>query len=195
MAITGQLLCAFVVVHLAGNLSLFAGAKAFNHYAEFLEGLGATIYFAEAGLVALCLLHLLSALKLTLENWHAKPTGYHGGSMNTPNHWASSTMPYTGTLIIIFIIMHLLDFKFAARPNDGLYGLVKGELSTLPGAATYLFFMIVLGIHLFHAFQSAFLSLGLDHPKYTPWIRRVGYVYAVSMVLGFSAITLFFGCQ
>lgn len=195
MAISGQLLCAFVVVHLAGNLLLFAGQKPFNDYAAFLESRGVLLYVAEAGLLALFLLHILSAVKLTMENWHAKPTGYHGGSMNTPKYWASSTMPYTGTLIVIFIVLHLLDFKFATRGADGLYGVVQAELSTLPGAATYLFFMIVLGVHLFHAFQSAFLSLGLDHPKYTPWIKRLGYVYAASMAIGFSAITLSFSIK
>lgn len=191
MAITGLALCSFVLAHLAGNLLVFQGKAVFNGYAAFLHSHEGLVIAAEIGLLALALLHLVCAVQLVIGNWCAKPVSYKGGGLE-PEYLASSTMKYTGPLVMIFIVIHLLDFKYNPHLHEGVYDVAKNHFVQLPYAAAYISFMVILGIHLFHGFQSTFLSLGLDHPKYTPWIKIIGYLYATAMAVGFAAIPAYF---
>ena len=196
MGIAGLLLCAFVIVHLGGNLLLFAGPDTFNGYAHALESKMVLLIPVELVLLGIFLVHMLAALKQALKNWSARGwQRYQGPKPIEPKYWPSSLMGYTGILILIFLIIHLLDFKFAPKHGGQgelrLYQLVVSHFSQLSHVLLYVFFMAVLGVHLFHGFQSAFLTLGLDHPKFTPWIRRIGYVYAILMALGFTVIPLY----
>lgn len=197
MGVTGLALCGFVIAHLAGNLLLLlpeqpTGAS-FTKYAQFLEQHPLLIP-AELALLTLFLVHMLAALKLTLQNRSAKPVKYVKKGMNELKYLPSSIMGYTGLLVIIFVIIHLINFKYSPDHESAadLYQIVRDTFVQLPYAAMYVFFMVVLGIHLFHGFQSAFLTLGLDHPKYTPYVKFCGYVYAITMAVGFAIIPVYF---
>lgn len=190
MAILGQLICAFIIVHLAGNFIIFAGQDAFNKYAFTLESHPIFLKIAEAGLIGLFLFHILTACKLTLENWSARPVGYQAPKPIELRYFSSSMMGYTAVLILIFLIIHLLDFRYAERGPRGLYGVVVDHLSQLPYMLLYIAFMLVIGVHLFHGCHSSLLTLGIDHPKYTPILKAVCYLYAIVVTLGFAAIPL-----
>ena len=190
MAITGQCFCAFLVVHLAGNLTLFLGQEQFDMYAAQLEKLPMLIYPAEAVLIMLAMFHIGAAFKLTLGNKSARPVGYAVYKSKAAGDWASSKMFITGIFILAFLILHLVQFKFAERPNDSLYNVVFAAFTNPLWVGVYVAFVAILSSHLAHGFQSAFQSLGINHSKYTPLIKKSSYVYAFTMWAGYTTIPL-----
>ncbi len=199
MAVTGLALCGFLVSHLLGNLLILVGADAFNFYAYKLTS-NNLIYVAEAGLAFIFLLHLFLALNLTLQNKMARQDGYYmkkrtgrGATL------ASSTMPYTGFVILVFLILHLIQFKFGpvySTVVDGvemrdLYRTVIEYFAAPLNLTWYIFAMTVMAFHVGHGFSSTFQSLGFNHPKYTPTIKKLGLAYSLVVALGFAGISLF----
>jgi len=193
--VAGLLLCGFLVVHLLGNLQLLIDDRGavFNAYAANLASLGVGLYFAEAGLSAVFLIHLGIGIWLWLENRRARPRGYavsarSGAGATT----ASRTMIWTGIVILIFLIVHLWMFKFSGfeEKTFGLYQVVVEELATPFWAITYVAVFVLLGLHLSHAVQSAFQTLGLNHPRYTPVIKTIGSVFAWAIAAGYGALAL-----
>jgi len=197
MGITGQCLCAFLVMHLAGNLTLFSSDHTiFDNYAQKLEDMGALLYLAEVGLVAMFLVHILTAIRLTMGNKQARPVKYVVDNSSGEKRWASSTMVFSGIIIIIFLVVHIIQFKFGTRVAYGdskasLYGLVLDRFQQLHWAAFYVVALSCLSLHLSHGFQSAFQSLGINHPRYTPTIKTLGLLYAVSVGGGFIVIPIY----
>jgi succinate dehydrogenase / fumarate reductase cytochrome b subunit len=199
VGITGLLLCGFLVSHLLGNFLLFVGPEAFNKYGHALTS-NPLIYVAEAGLLALFLGHMGLALKATLENKAARPQKYY---MKTKtgrgSTLASSTMPYTGAILLVFIIFHLQGLKFGAVYNvtyDGvvmrdLYRLTFEKFSNLPYVAFYVFSMFAMGIHVSHGFWSAFQSVGFWHNRYTNTLRKTAVGYALFVGIGFSILPIY----
>lgn len=200
VALTGLLLCGFLLVHLAGNLLLFVGPEAFNIYAHRLTSTP-LIYGAEVVLGLIFLVHLGLTLKLTLENIRArgsspyhtkKPTG-RGAT------WASSTMPYTGMIVLLFIVLHLEALKFGPVYHvtyqdlnvRDLYRTCLEYFSTPGPVAYYVFSMVAVSFHTYHGFWSAFQSLGIHHPKYTPLIRWASRLFAITMGTGFSILPVY----
>ncbi|MFG1482520.1 succinate dehydrogenase cytochrome b subunit [Halobacteriovorax sp. GFR7] len=198
MGVTGLLLCGFLLSHMLGNFLLMVGADAFNKYAYTLTS-NPLIYVAEAGLLVIFLTHLFMALKLTMENKAARPVNYY---MKQPTGrgatFASSTMPYTGMLILFFIIMHLINFKYGAVYMTTLNGMEVRDLyktvieyfASPLNVGMYVVFMIVIGIHVSHGFWSAFQSIGFNHPKYMPAIKFLSKLYAVVLTVGYSTIAI-----
>ncbi len=199
MAITGLLLCGFLVTHLAGNFLIIYSADAFNQYAYALTS-NPLIYVAEAGLAALFLGHIGMAIKLTLENHKARPQKYY---MKKPtgrgSTFASSTMPYTGMITLIFLVIHLINFKFGPlymTTVDGvemrdLYRTVVEYFASPLNVLWYIIAMVALGIHLSHGVWSAFQSLGFNHPSYTPTLRMASKAFAVLIVVGYSSLPIY----
>ncbi len=199
MAVTGLALCGFLITHLLGNLLLFVGADAFNFYAHKLTS-NSLIYIAEAGLGGVFLLHLFLALSLTVQNKMARPENYvmkkRTGRGAT---WASSSMPYSGFIILIFLILHLLQFKFGPvymTTVDGIemrdmYQTVIEYFSTPLNLAWYIVAMTVMAFHVGHGFSSTFQSLGFNHPKYTPCIKKLGIAYSVFVATGFAGVSIY----
>lgn len=200
MAVTGLGLCGFLVVHLAGNLLLFRGAESYNEYAHALHHQAGLLLVAEIGLLVLFLGHLYLALRTNRENAAARPVGYamHAskieggqGPLAAP---ASSIMYITGWIVLAFLLLHLADFRFELRnrgPSDEDPFTKAARLLTDPlTCSVYLAGSLVLGYHLLHGFQSAFQSLGLNHPKYTPFIRKLSVVFAIVVAVGFASFPL-----
>lgn len=197
MGATGLLLCGFLTVHLAGNLLLFQGAEHYNKYAHKLHE-NELLPVAEAGLLVLFLLHIILAFTTTRVNTDARAVGYRDKQSKLKN--ALSIQPHnymfvTGVIVLGFLLLHLSDmrlaewefrFKFdpAALPADNALQVLRDPIS----ATVYILGSVVLGFHLLHGFQSAFRSLGLNHPKYTPYIEKFGMLFAVLIGLGFASL-------
>jgi succinate dehydrogenase / fumarate reductase, cytochrome b subunit len=221
MGLTGLFLIVFLIEHLIGNLLLLSGPKAFNEYAEFM-GSNPLIRAMEFGLFGGFIFHIVDGLLLKMQNAKARPVKYavNAGSKNAS--WFSKNMAVTGVILLIFFILHLISFFIKARfnldvnfgvdpnmyqgpwvGNPEVYGLEAGHefsmyhkaafLFSIPWySAIYIVAMVVVGMHLVHGFQSAFQTLGINHPKYSPIIKALGYGYAVLVPAGFAAIPIAF---
>lgn len=199
MALTGFGLLGFTLSHILGNLLILVGPDAFNKYSNNLTS-NPLIYVAEAGLLGLFLLHILLAVVLRIENNSARPVRYYvkvsrGGGENI----ASKTMPYTGLILLVFVILHLLNFKFGTNYTttvDGIqmrdiYRTVIEYFANPLYVAWYVFAMMALGLHTSHGFQSAFQSIGFNHPKYTPAIYCLSIAYGLFVAIGFSVLAVY----
>lgn len=197
MALTGLLLVGFLVAHLAGNLLLYKDPDAFDAYAQGLHDLGPLLIVMELGLLGLFVGHIGMAVRTILENRKARHSKYAVPADRGGKTLASATMPLTGTIVLLFLLVHLWDFRF----DGGFKALFSGEnrgagaadsvWETLGGSAhvaIYLLGIAALTLHLSHAIQSALQSLGLRHSKWTPIVERGGLVLAVVLGLGFASI-------
>jgi succinate dehydrogenase / fumarate reductase cytochrome b subunit len=205
-AIAGLALCAFITVHLLGNLALLTGkAEAFNKYAHFLLSTGVALYFAEAGIVIFLLGHMITGTAVWWNKQTARPEAYRksGGAGNPSRMTLSSrTMIYTGAVLLIFTVLHLITFKYGPGVAQGyavtIDGVVMRDLFRLTVEVFsqplyviwYVFAMAFMGFHLRHGFWSAFQSLGANHPRYMPVIEGFGFLFAVVMALGFLIIPI-----
>lgn len=200
MALTGLALCGFLVGHLAGNFLLMVGPDAFNLYGYKLFSLGSLLYVIEAVLGLVFLVHLGLAIKLTMENKKARgPQSYHM-KVRTGRGTTimSQTMPYTGLVLLVFIILHLMNLKFGAYYTttvDGiemrdLYRVTMEFFTSTGNVIWYSFAMICAALHTAHGFASAFQSLGLNHPRFYPAIKKISYLYAIAIGGGFAFISI-----
>ena len=206
--VTGLALVLFLIAHLIGNLTLFAGPETFNAYAQFLHHFmhGMFIRVAEIGLLGFFLLHIWSALSVQLSKKKARATAYQasayaGGPSKKSFH--SIYMAASGLLLLVFIIVHLIHFKWAdhevvgtMRLENGIevqnvYKLVVGSFQNNFGYV--LFYMLAMGVlcsHLMHGIWSAFQSLGLTRPATIPYLHLAGMALAVALALGFFLLPL-----
>jgi len=196
MGATGLLLLAFLVVHLVGNALVFAGPATFNAYSHKLIS-NPLVYAAEAALLGLFVAHLVSGILVARANAEARPVGYvvkrRAGGPSSKSV-ASSTMIFSGLLILAFVPLHLWTFKFGphyAAPEDpavrDLYRLMIEVFSRPLEVVWYVTAMIVIGFHLWHAFGSGLESLGVDHRRS---LRRIGQGLAVVLTAGFVVIPI-----
>ncbi|MCK5146881.1 succinate dehydrogenase cytochrome b subunit [bacterium] len=190
MAVTGLAFCLFLTTHLIGNLFIYAGEDAFNSYVEHLHSLGPLIHIAEMGLAFFALLHVSNAIVLIIRNRLSRPTRYAKYKSTGGRTLASATMPYTGSLILIFLIFHLLTLKFADHTDKTVYDLLAQSLANPIYAGFYILFIVAVGFHVFHGVWSAFQTIGLNHPKYTPLIRVAGILFSLVITAGFASIPL-----
>jgi succinate dehydrogenase / fumarate reductase cytochrome b subunit len=198
VAITGLLLCGFLLGHLTGNLLLIAGPDAFNLYAHKLVSLGPILYLIEAALTAVFLVHLGLAIKLNLENKKAKGKYQMKKCTGRGTTFMSATMPYTGIVLLIFIILHLMNLKFGTNyPTtvDGvemrdLYRTTMEYFQSPVNVLWYVFSMVCAALHTAHGFSSALQSLGINHPKYYPKFKLLSYLYALVIGGGFSFLSV-----
>lgn len=193
VAITGLGLSGFVLAHMLGNLLLFVSADAYNLYGHKLTSTP-LIYVAEVGLIAFFLTHLTLTMKLTRENRISRPV--------TPSQlpsvavkrssFASRTMALSGLVVLSFVILHLVTFKFGTYYETTVDGVVMRDLYRLVAewfqvewyTAFYLFCLVLLFTHLSHGFTAAFQSLGLQS-SHNHWLQRIGLAFAVLVGGGF----------
>ena len=206
MGLTGLFLCLFLIVHLSGNLLLFSddGGRSFNEYTLFMTT-NLLIRGLEIGLVAGFLLHIILAVNLTNKNFSARPVKYKVDKVNETASIYSRNMGITGSVILIFLILHLKTFwftyKFGEIPiktyDDGLqfkdmFFVVKAAFDQWWYSLIYVIAMILMGSHLNHGFQSAFRSFGLNNKSYAPMITIIGSAFAIAMTVGFASFPILF---
>lgn len=200
VAATGLLLILFLIMHLSGNLLLYKGPDAFNAYAEFLDHLGMLKVLARIGLVALFVLHVVFTALLVIDNRKARGQGYAVNKAVGKRSFATRLMPYTGTLVLAYLIFHLFDYTLADHHsvksivdgvNLGLYGLVYNSFKNPIRVAFYVLGMLGIGFHLIHAVQSVVQTFGFNHPTLTPLIRKVSTVVGVAIAVGFASIPFY----
>ena len=188
MSATGLALIGFLVAHLAGNLSLFADetGESFDAYAELLES-NPLLPFAEIGLLLLFVVHIALGLRAASENREARQTRYKELASHGNRTFSSMSMIVTGLVVLVFVVIHVWDFRFTTRDPEGLAFMVVSRLASPAGAIIYTVGVLALGVHLWHAWQSSLQTLGVSHGTYTAALRRFGYGLAVVLGVGFAA--------
>ncbi|MGE5247685.1 MAG: succinate dehydrogenase cytochrome b subunit [Verrucomicrobiota bacterium] len=197
MGVTGLFMVLFVIVHLLGNSSIFAGPDGINAYSDRLHSLPAFVWAFRLFMAAMLVLHVTFGLLLTLENWAANPDKYAVKKMLKAT-FAGETMIWTGFLLLSFIVYHLLQFTLRVTPdlvlgNDAkgrfdVFTMVRDSLRILPIALIYLAAMVTLFLHLSHGIQSIFQSVGLSNDKTLPSYSALGKVLSALFLVGYSAI-------
>lgn len=206
--LTGVLLLAFIVAHLAGNLTIFVGKDALNGYAAATHSLGALLIVAELGLAAVFLLHAVSAITVWNDNRRARQTGYamkRSKGAASKQTLASRTMIITGIVLLVFLVVHLWQFRFGpaymttlpshdggpAREVWDLHRIVVETFKQPIWVGIYVAVMVLLGFHLRHGFWSAFQSIGVLNPKLRPLAFSAGVIFAVVIAVGFLLLPIF----
>jgi succinate dehydrogenase / fumarate reductase, cytochrome b subunit len=198
MAITGLLMVLFVVGHLLGNLSIFAGAAGINAYAEKLHQLAPVVWGTRIVMLTAVLLHLVISIQITSENAEANPTKYAVPRFLKAT-FASQTMIYTGLVIGAFIVYHLLHFTVRAQFTGAVVGfdslnrfdvfaMVTDAFKNALIAGVYVVAMISLFLHLSHGVQSTFQSLGFNNDKTAPGFTVFGKALSTIFLIGYGAI-------
>lgn len=206
MSLMGIFLMIFLVVHLGINsLLLFDPTRElFNEVAHFM-GTNLIIQAMQWVLFAAFVFHIILGIVLQIQNMIARPKGYKVKA-SSEDSFFSKYMIHTGIIIFVFLIIHFANFFIKAKifhgaPEFILNGIPTGiedmgilvmELFKFPGYVIgYIIALLVLGFHLDHAFQSAFQSLGINHKKYTPFIKGFGHLYSIIITIGYILIPLF----
>ncbi|HEY3741013.1 MAG TPA: succinate dehydrogenase cytochrome b subunit [Bryobacteraceae bacterium] len=193
MALSGIVLVGFVVVHLLGNLQVFAGADKFNAYAHALKGMAPLLWTVRLMLLAAVCLHIWSAFSLWRIKAEARPIGYVT-KKTIASTYASRTMYWSGPILLLFIIYHLMQFTIGIGGTrfiqDEAYDNLVAGFEVPAVSVFYIIAMGCLCLHLYHGVWSMLQTLGIQHPKYTPVLRVLAKVLAVAVFLGFTSIPL-----
>lgn len=193
MAVTGMLFLLFLAVHLIGNLTIYGGVGAFNAYVDKLHALGALLTVAEVVMLLAVLIHITLAVILYFENRRARPVKYavdkSGGGGRT---FSSQTMPYTGLLILLFVVIHLINASrfFTDRASKTTFDILTGIFSNPGYVAFYMVSMVIVAFHVRHGLWSAFQTVGANHLKYMPFIEKLSIVFAFIVGIGFSSLPI-----
>lgn len=190
MAVTGLFFCCFLVVHLIGNLTVYGGSDTFNSYVDHLHSFGPLIRVAEVLMVVFALVHIVTGLSLALDNFKARPVKYAMKKNGGGRTLGSSTMPYTGLVLLLFVLVHLKGFHFADHTSRTVFEIMKNAFSDRIVVFFYVIAMAVAAVHVSHGFWSAFQTLGLNHEKYTPAIKGISLIFSLAVGVGFGFIPL-----
>lgn len=196
MGLTGVALFIYMLLHLAGNALIFAGPEIFNEYSHKLIS-NPLIIPIEIGLLAIFLVHIYKAVTMWMANSAARPVAYNkkeraGGASR--KSVASSTMIGSGLFLLVFVIIHVKQFKFGSWyqvTDSTVRDLYRTELEVFQNpfwVVVYVVATLLVGLHLRHGIASAFQSLGLDHPVYTRRLTAIGIMFAVLIGVGLAMI-------
>jgi succinate dehydrogenase cytochrome b subunit len=196
MATTGLVLFGFVFVHMLGNLQMFLpDHEAINHYGKFLREMlhGTGIWVARAVLLGSVLGHTWAAWSLTLTNWKARPVPYKAITPSASTY-ASRTMRWSGPILFLFVVYHLLHFTVGtvhpAFVDGDVYRNVVVGFSVWPVSVSYVIAMLALGLHLRHGAWSMLQTLGASHPRWDGARNAAATVFTLVIVLGFISVPL-----
>jgi succinate dehydrogenase / fumarate reductase cytochrome b subunit len=189
MAVTGLVLLGFVLVHMIGNLQVYLGPESINAYGVFLREVlhGTGLWIARAVLLVAALLHVWAAWSLTRMNQAARPQGYRE-KVSRESTYASRTMRWSGVLVLLFIVYHLMHFTLGNAHPDFIHGdvyhnFVAGFRRVGP-SAFYIVAMLALGLHLYHGAWSFLQTLGLSHPRYDTLRHTLAALVTAVIVAG-----------
>lgn len=194
MGLTGLFLITFLIVHCSVNACIFFndGGSTFNAVAEFFAH-NIVIRTMEIVLFLGLILHIVQSYLLTQHNQKARPVPYAVFDGKSNSKWYARSMGLLGTLLLIFLIIHLKDFWVKTRFTGleaTLFDEMKEEFSELWVVVIYCLAQISLSYHLMHGFQSAFQTMGWNHPKYTPFVKKVGFWFSILIPLIFASMPI-----
>jgi succinate dehydrogenase / fumarate reductase cytochrome b subunit len=199
----------FLIGHLGGNLTIFGGPEAFNVYTYTLESLGPLLYVIEAGLVFFFLYHAILGISIWRQRKKARKEGYDRyQTKGGPSHQslASKSMIWTGTIILVFLVFHIMHFKYGLfSPDEGttilesaggvegrdLRALIIAEFQKPLIVFGYIAVLAMVILHLSHGAWSAFTSLGMKHNDTSKKVQIGAYIFAIVLMLGFIFIPLY----
>ena len=201
VAVTGAMLLLFVLGHMLGNLLVYQGEDAINSYAAWLKGAahGWGVWAARFGLLGAFVVHIVATIHLTVQNREARSDRYaHESTVQAP--LASRIMIISGTIILCFVIYHLMHFTLGVA-NDYLsyhdsqgrhdvHRMVIEGFSWWPASLFYIFSVALLCHHLSHGFSSVFQTLGLRTERSWPAITLLGKAYAAVILIGNCSIPI-----
>ena len=203
MAATGVILFGYVVGHLLGNLQIYsANPEQINAYAAFLHNPAnaAALWSIRAFLVACLATHIVASAQLWFQNRSARPVRYVKKD-DVPTAYAARTMVWSGPIIGAFVVFHILhltagavvplqDIGGNANLPNVRYNVVAGFHDHPAIAAFYIFAVALLCMHLFHGVWSMFQSVGVSHPRYTPWLKKLAAIVALAIAIGNISIPI-----
>ena len=192
MASSGLLLLLFLAIHAFGNAAIYMGSKYFQIYADALHSFPVLVLIFGLGLLAVFAVHICIGLYLFIEVRQTKASRYEVETRVVENTFASTTMPYTGLIILLFLIIHVFGFNFAAPAEIPISVTVKERLSHFFYSLFYLFSFVALAVHLYHGFWSMLQTFGLNHPRYNDLIAKLTIVVPVFFLILFGGIPLYF---
>jgi succinate dehydrogenase / fumarate reductase cytochrome b subunit len=195
MAVSGIALLGYVLAHMVGNLKLYLGADHLDEYAHWLRTLGEPVFprtvvlwGMRIGLLAAFVLHIVAAAQLTRMNMQARPVKYQSKRDYVAANFASRTMRWTGVIIALFVIFHLLDLTWGQANPDFVRGdvfdNVIASFERVPVAIIYIIANLALAFHIYHGAWSMFQSLGWNNPKFNSWRRSFAIAFAVVIAIG-----------
>lgn len=193
MAVTGFMGIGYVLAHVMGNLLVFAGPGKLNAYAHLLKANMMLLWTARTVLIAAVILHVVAAYQLWRQSAQARPVDY---AQWTPTNstWASRTMRWTGPLLLLFIVFHLLHLTGGqihpggAFSETNVYHNVVTAFRVWWVSAIYIVAMLALGFHMYHGVWSMFQSVGFNHPRFNGLIRHIATIITIVVVTGFISI-------
>lgn len=193
MAATGLMLVLFLCTHAAGNLTIYHSSKIFQQYADQLHSHPLIVFFFSISLLAIFTVHIGFGLYLFWENYQVSKSRYavEKRVVNEKNTFAAKTMPYSGLVIFLFLLVHISGFTFA--PDDVPISVTVKELFS--GFLYSLFYIVsfcALALHLSHGFWSMLQTLGANHPRYNGLISKLTYIVPAIFLVIFSGIPLYF---
>jgi succinate dehydrogenase / fumarate reductase, cytochrome b subunit len=201
LALAGFFLISFLVIHLGINLLLLFddGGASYTVAVKFMTT-NPLIKIMEVFLFGGFALHILLGTIIQVYNWMARPVRYKVEGYSHTSFF-SKYMIHTGAIILVFLVVHFTNFYFvklgwvdppAGMEREDFYQMATLLFSNRFYAILYMILMVFLAFHLNHAFQSVFQTLGLNHSKYTPFIKFIGTLYSIAIPLGFALIPAYF---
>ena len=198
MAVTGIMLLGFVLFHMIGNLKLYLGAAHLNEYAEWLRTIGEPfvprtvfLWILRVGLIAAFSLHIVSAAQLTRMNHRSRPTKYQSPRDYVAADFASRTMRWTGVIVGLFVIFHLMDLTWGTVDpgwaRGHVYANVIHSFQRVPVAIVYIVANIALAFHIYHGAWSMFQSLGINNPKWND--ARRTFALGFALLIGIANVS------
>ena len=195
MALSGIVLLGYVLAHLIGNLKVFLGREHINEYARWLRDLGepalpheVVLWLMRAVLLGAFVLHIVAAYQLTMVNRKARTTAYKSPRDYAVATYASRTMRWSGVIVLLFVIFHLLDLTFGTANPDFIegdpYNNMIVSFRQVPVAIAYVVANLALGIHIFHGAWSMFQSLGVNNPRFNALRRSFATAFTAVIVVG-----------
>jgi succinate dehydrogenase / fumarate reductase cytochrome b subunit len=193
MAITGLILVGFVIGHMLGNLQVFIGATRMNEYAAMLKANAALLWGVRLVLLVAVIAHIVAALQLTRMSQRSRPEGYHYKDVIQADY-AARTMRWSGPIIAVFVVYHLLHFTTGTvhpqfEAHDVYRNVIVG-FRVWPVTLFYVIAMLALAFHLWHGIWSMFQTLGLINPKSDKMIHRIAAIATLALAVGFISVPM-----
>lgn len=202
MAITGLMMLLYLIAHLLGNLLIFKGPSGINAYASILRDFGLFLWLIRVTMLTAFLIHVTFAIQLTIENYKARPVPYRL-KKNIRSTFASRNMIWTGAIIALYLIYHLLNFTFPVISPDlsairnldvfnrpDTFKMVFMNFQKLSVSIIYGIALTALALHLSHGIQSLFQTLGLNNEHTLPIMVKSAIVISIILLIGYLSIPI-----